>query len=161
MESNEDRKLSGVLREWHVPGTSDELEARVMSARRDPGIWGGWRGKVILFATNAALLTIGVLLSGVPVKPVRQPLAPAQVVAVDDGDEAPFVPIPYSVPLDSYETGTVLRVKVPVSALIAAGFPVGAADPAAVVVADVLVGDDGRAHAIRLVSEAYSTKGGD
>ena len=161
MEPNEDLQLSRLLREWHVPGASAQLEERVLSARTDPGIWGDWRGKVVLLATNAALLTIGVLLSSVS-QPVRQPLAPSPVVAAyDTEDDAPFVPVPYSVPLDSYETATVLRVRIPVSALISAGYPVPAVDPAAIVLADVLVGDDGRAHAIRLVSEAYSTKGGD
>jgi hypothetical protein len=41
---------------------------------------------------------------------------------------------------------------VPVAALIAAGLPVRTADPGALVQADVVVGQDGRPRAVRLVS---------
>jgi anti-sigma factor RsiW len=63
-----------------------------------------------------------------------------------------FVPIPYVQPLGQYETATVMRMEVPVGALIAIGYKVDASDPTAVVKADVLVGEDGRAHAVRVLS---------
>jgi len=66
----------------------------------------------------------------------------------------PFVEIPYIAPLAPYERTRIVRMDVPVSALIAAGFEVHAADTGAALRADVLFGQDGRAHAIRLVSNS-------
>jgi hypothetical protein len=43
-------------------------------------------------------------------------------------------------------------MDVPVAALMAAGFEVHGAEPGGTVSADVLVGQDGRMHAVRLIS---------
>ena len=59
--------------------------------------------------------------------------------------------IPYVAPLAPYERTQVVRMSVPVTALIAAGFEVHARDIGAAVRADVLIGQDGRAYAIRRV----------
>jgi len=67
-------------------------------------------------------------------------------------DTQPFIPIPYTVALAPEERTAVLRMNVPVTALIAAGFPVHVADLTTVVQADVLVSQDGRARAIRPIS---------
>jgi hypothetical protein len=66
----------------------------------------------------------------------------------------PFVEIPYIAPLAPYERTRIVRMDVPVSALIAAGFKVHAVDTGAALSADVLFGQDGRAHAIRLISNS-------
>jgi hypothetical protein len=66
--------------------------------------------------------------------------------------EQPFIAIPYTMPLEPYERADVVRVDLPVTALIAAGVPVGVTDPSARAETDVLVGQDGRARAVRLVS---------
>jgi len=66
--------------------------------------------------------------------------------------EPPFYPIPYSTPLAPEEWTRVERMKIPVAALIAAGFRLIVPDPDAAVEADVLVSQDGRAHAIRPIS---------
>ncbi len=66
--------------------------------------------------------------------------------------EQPFIAIPYTLPLDPYERADVVRMDLPVTALIAAGLPMGALDPAARAQTDVLVGQDGRARAVRLIS---------
>jgi hypothetical protein len=94
-----------------------------------------------LAAALAALLFLGVI-------PIHRP-SPGLPDAVTDES---FVPIPYVQPLDQYETATVMRMDVSVAALIAVGYKVDAIDPTAIVKADVLVGEDGRAHAVRLVS---------
>lgn len=65
---------------------------------------------------------------------------------------APFVAIPYVAPIAPYERTSVVRVNIPVAALVAAGFAVHGADPGATLTADVIVGQDGRAHAVRLTS---------
>lgn len=66
--------------------------------------------------------------------------------------EQPFVPIPYLAPPAPYERIEVVRMELPVAALIAAGLTVRTTDPGGRVEADVLVGQDGRARAVRLVS---------
>jgi hypothetical protein len=70
--------------------------------------------------------------------------------------EAPFIAIPYTPPLDPRERVEVVRMDMPVAALIAAGLPVGPADPASHVRTDVLVGQDGSARAVRLVAAVSS-----
>jgi len=87
--------------------------------------------------------------------PANEPVArrhrrPAAKTAVPV--EQLFIAIPYTLPLESYERVDVLHVDVPVAALIAVGYPTGMMDPAARAGADVLVGQDGRARAIRLTS---------
>ena len=69
--------------------------------------------------------------------------------------EQPFIAIPYTLPLEPYERAEIRRMDVPVAALIAAGFPTSMMDPGAHAQADVLVGQDGHARAIRLI--AFST----
>ncbi len=66
--------------------------------------------------------------------------------------EQPFIAIPYTMPLEPYEQAAVVRMDVPAMALIAVGLPVEGADPSARVQTDVLVGQDGRARAVRLIS---------
>ena len=66
-----------------------------------------------------------------------------------------MIAIPYVPPLDPRETATVVRIKVRMATLMAMGYRI-AADPDKVVPADVLVGEDGRAHAFRVLSETKS-----
>jgi hypothetical protein len=67
-------------------------------------------------------------------------------------DPRPFVAIPWIVPLDPRERVTVVRVEMPVAALVAVGLATTVPDPGASAQADAVVGEDGRIHAIRLVS---------
>lgn len=153
MEQGDHDDLRRVLREWQVPGAPAELEARVMAARP------AWRPRLLLAAASVALVAAGALLSGVSVHPVKSQQPAGPLLTVDSAGEAPFVPVPYVAPLDSYETGMVLRLNLPVAALTRAGYRIPGVDPTATVLADVLVGDDGRAHAVRLVS-TWSLEGG-
>ena len=79
----------------------------------------------------------------------HKPAAPPSVQAEE---EQPFVPIPYVLPPAPYERLEVVRMKLPVAALIAAGFRMQTADLGAEAEADVIVGQDGRARAVRLIS---------
>jgi hypothetical protein len=81
----------------------------------------------------------------------RQPAMPRPARPVIE-PERPFIPIPYVAPLDPYERVDVVRMQLPVSQLIAAGLRVDTDDAGASVQADVVVGQDGRARAFRLVS---------
>lgn len=64
-------------------------------------------------------------------------------------EEAGFVPVPYVPPIASYERATVVSTQIPVADLQAEGYAI-AADPSATVQADLLLGEDGRLHAVRL-----------
>jgi hypothetical protein len=65
--------------------------------------------------------------------------------------DRPFIAIPYTLPLEPWERAEVMRMDLPVAALIAAGYPTGMMDPTGSARADVLVGQDGSPRAIRLV----------
>jgi hypothetical protein len=82
-----------------------------------------------------------------PVQRASHRAAPRPVV-----EENPFFTIPYTIPLAPDERATVVRMEVPVAALIAVGFDVASAVPGDSVEADVLVSQDGRARAIRPVN---------
>jgi hypothetical protein len=71
---------------------------------------------------------------------------------------APFLEIPYTAPLAPYERTQVVHMDVSVAALIAAGFDIHATDAGASLSADVLIGQDGRAHAIRIVPKPNFTR---
>ncbi len=158
------------------------VEARVFAAwPARPAAWSLWRP--IAAAALAASLAAAVFLGLRPADPVhppanarsstsnrsrdrqgadlavedqaRQPSAGAPArVALKPSVEIPFVEIPFVAPLAPYERAEVQRMDVPVAALVAAGFEVHVPDTAGTVQADVLVGQDGRAHAIRLIAEA-------
>jgi hypothetical protein len=83
-----------------------------------------------------------------------QPLTPPPAVEtqVEAQAEQPFVPIPYVLPPGPDERLEVVRMKLPVAALIAAGFRMQTADLGAEAEADVILGQDGRARAVRLIS---------
>jgi len=70
-----------------------------------------------------------------------------------EGEKEAFFAIPYTVPLAPEERTTVVRITLSPSAIAAVGFPLPAIDPGNDAVADVLVGEDGRAHAIRIVAD--------
>jgi hypothetical protein len=121
--------------------------ARVHAARRRRR----WVSALGIAAATIVALWIGF-------KPVGQPLiahveAPSAPSAVG---EEPFVPIPYVISPAPFERVEVVRMEMPVAALIAAGIPVVSLDPSARVQADVVVGQDGRAHAVRIVSTPQS-----
>ena len=120
---------------------AQQFEARVMAgfdkvrpARRPVLRW-------VLGGALAASVLLGALLTNRSVPPAA-PIA----------DEAGFIPIPYTIPLSAQEPFTVWRMEIPVARLRAVGYRVPAPDPAAIVEADVLVSQDGRARAVRPIS---------
>jgi len=102
-------------------------------------------------AVATSMLVGALLLRPVPVPPETAAPSP------DRRSEEPFLEIPYVAPLAPYERTSLVRMDVPVAALIAAGFEVHVADASASVRADVLFGQDGRAHAIRLVPDSIAS----
>ena len=87
----------------------------------------------------AAPVIVGVLLLRLPA-PQRPP-------------EKAFVRVPYVVAPAPYERTEMMRMEVPVATLLAAGLEVHVPAVGGTVRADVLVGQDGRALAIRLVRD--------
>ncbi len=100
-----------------------------------PNRW-GW------LATAVAALTVAVVA-------LHQPAPMAST-----GNEAPFLPIPYVAPLAPYERTEIVRMDIQVAALTAAGFDVRTPDTGASLPVEVVVGQDGRAHAIRFLSSS-------
>jgi len=62
-----------------------------------------------------------------------------------------YVPLTYAAYADETYSGHVVRVQVPRTALLTLGVPIGSEASTELVKADVIVGDDGLARAIRLV----------
>jgi hypothetical protein len=136
----EQRALSAVLQRLaaeEIPAASETV-ARVMAefdraARTARHRVLGW------FAAGAVAAAACLALLVTPHRP-----APPEA--------SQFISIPYTIPLAPEERATVVRMDIPVSALIAAGFQMSATDPGATMQADVLVSQDGRARAIRPIS---------
>jgi hypothetical protein len=101
-----------------------------------------WLAAVAIAASVAAVWVV-------ERRPAQQPAA---APAVEAESERPFVPIPFVLPPGPYERVEVVRMKLPVAELIAAGFRMQTTDLGAQAEADVMVGQDGRARAVRLVS---------
>jgi len=119
-------ELDDLLREWRIP----EAPARMrLTRRRRVGPWIG--------AAAAVILAVALLIAR-RTSPSQQP------------DNRPFIPIPYTVPLSKYENASIVRMNVSAAELLAVGYKIPAAQPSAVVTAEVLVGEDGRPHGIRL-----------
>jgi hypothetical protein len=116
------------------------LEAR-LAAEFEAAPRASTRWWIPVTEATAASLTILALAT-------LHPIPPPHPVA------RPFVEIPYTAPLAPYERSEIVRMDLPVSALIAAGFEVDSPDTGAILRADVLFGQDGRAHAIRLLSNS-------
>ncbi len=83
-------------------------------------------------------------------KPLRRQARAAKPLRRAD-DEGSFVAIPFTVPPDPNERMTVMRVAMPVSALVAVGLTMPTPDPSVNAQADVVVGEDGRIRAVRLI----------
>jgi hypothetical protein len=85
-------------------------------------------------------------------------LAAAALVAIAIFSRPPvaasseFVAVPYAMPIGPNERADLVRVNVPVVALEQWGLKVSAFDPGQRVNADVVIGEDGLARAVRLVS---------
>jgi Putative zinc-finger len=120
-------------------GAREQLAARLaaLPARRHVMGWIPAAAAAVAAAIAAALVLAAIM----PHK---------KTVAVNRG-QAAFIEIPYLPPLDPRENATIVRMDIRVGTLIAAGYRV-TADPDTVVPADVLVGEDGRAHAVRVIS---------
>jgi hypothetical protein len=140
-----DRELTGWgerlgLRNPPPAGAREQLAARLASLpdRRREIRWMPAAAAAVAAAIAAAL--------------VLTAIAPPKKLPAGNRGQAPFIEIPYLAPLDPYENASIVRMNIRVATLIAAGYRV-AADPDTIVPADVLVGEDGRAHAVRVLGD--------
>lgn len=81
-----------------------------------------------------------------PAVVAMQAVAPAS----DDDSDAGFYPLPEAESLPPVENAMVVRVRLPVSSLQLMGVPIGEESAGASVQADLLLGQDGLARAVRL-----------
>jgi hypothetical protein len=105
----------------------------------------------------AFLPPVAVLLAAAAVLVMWLP-RPAPHIA--GADETGFVAVPYVPPIASYERSSVVSMQIPVASLLAEGYSL-AGDPSSVVQADVLLGEDGRMHAVRLAANRILRGGGE
>jgi hypothetical protein len=134
MNNNEEELLAGLkalaASETRVPPAA--LEAALLKRMKRKRVI-SWPLALEVFAA-AALIAIAIY---------SRPQRPPQ----DD-----FVTVPYSVPIGPNERAELVRVNVPVMALAQWGLQVSALDPGQRVNADVVIGEDGLARAVRLIS---------
>lgn len=134
-------------------GMEPSLLAEFDRAHRRRKGWPRMVGPVAAIAAVAASIAAVLIFKPGTVLKSPDPLPAASSASADIREsDQPFVPIPYVAPLAPYERAEIVRMELPVSALIAAGLPMRTADQGARAEADVVVGQDGRARAVRLIS---------
>jgi len=121
-----------------------------------------WWAPVLSWAGAAAVLVVGaglLLHSAHTPQPLRaRPGTPSIEQAVfdpsasSDNDDG-FIPLPNAETLDPDEDVNVVRMEVPRSTMMAVGLPVSTDRLSELVEADVVLGQDGMARAIRFVDE--------
>jgi len=107
------------------------------------------RSRLPVWAAAAALILITVSLNWMV---VRKPPAPVDVAADPVADLAGFVAWPGASAWPPFESGSMIRVDLPVSILPTLGLPVPSS-ATGLVPADIVVGQDGLARAVRLVQQ--------
>lgn len=135
-----DAQVRAALEQWTSQDPPASVEEAAMAAfdRRQRAKRRQW---IVPFAAVAA----GLVIAWTGARGPRES-QPEQAGTLD----RPFTALPYVVQPASYESTEIVRATVPVAELIAAGLPLRA-DPSGQVDADILVGQDGRARAVRLV----------
>jgi len=146
--------LRGLRNQIDVPPLDSAKEEALLAAfdahqaRPSRTIAGRW----VWAAATAASVAIAAALNVIVATSVRhQPAADgadSSAAAVAD-DVSGFVPWPGASTLPPFESGALVRIDLPVSALPALGFAPPSRGTS--VQADVIVGQDGMARAIRLV----------
>lgn len=161
--------LRGVAAEWSGLKAPGRVEARLLAAFRGhagmaPPSVRRWWSPVLAWVAAAIVVTAAFLLFVVRNRQPRTPPPSTGVeAAVTDwptlssegvaADSAGFIPLPNAGQLPQDEDLNVVRVEVPRSAMIALGYSVAADRASKRVRADVLMGSDGLARAVRFLDE--------
>jgi anti-sigma factor RsiW len=142
-----------------VPEPADAVNSRaaLLAALREkeirepmPARSAGWLRMVPALAA-LVLVTTAVLMWKQPGRRIVSP-QPSPVQRASDRAVNPFIALPYSDENLSPEGAVVIQVEVPRSALLLAGMPVTASQADGLVKAEVVLGADGLARAIRFVN---------
>jgi len=154
-------------REWDAPERVEAcLRAAFRSQRarqaRPHRVW----LPVLTWASAAAVLIVLALLTirgREPVAPPRAEPTPRPAVQLaglptdwagdEDAAREDFIPLPNAEQVGESDDLNVVRVEVPRSAMLAVGLPVSADRASELVEADVMLGPDGIARAVRFVDE--------
>ncbi len=122
------------------------LMPRVLSAFRRRSKPAAYSGRLLWAGLAAAACVAAVALT------LYKPQVPGDRVQAKAPTElvTEFMPLRYGKPVEAGETLQMIRIKLPQSEMIRLGLPV-APEPARTVKADVLLGEDGLAKAIRIV----------
>jgi hypothetical protein len=153
------RALRAMGREDEKLGASPDVEARLLVEARAVARARRRRAHAATAAV-AAVLLVAILLPDrrtvTSRPPAADPAGPAQAADVPAGAEVTteFFPLMYSnVPVTNGQT---VRLELPQAAL--ASFGLAAGDPSATVLADVVVGQDGLARAVRFVRQTSNVE---
>jgi hypothetical protein len=98
------------------------------------------------------MATGGPAVRSSPARPAR--LRPRPVPKVPEIPSVEFVALPGAASLPRFESGSIVRVDLPLASLAAYGVDISTSGGKGPVKADVLVGQDGEPRAIRLVSQS-------
>ena len=148
----------------HV-GAPANLEAKLVAAFRTHGGTVApiraprmWAPVVTWFAAVAALVAVAFVLNTQRVPKPQQHRKPPAIVesAMADGDDssfnsADFIPLPNAQQLAPNEDVNLVRVEVPRSTMIVLGYDVSAERASEPVEAEVVLGPDGLARAVRFL----------
>jgi hypothetical protein len=133
MTENEEKLLAGLkaLAASEMAGPPAELEAALLKLLKRKRVI-SWPLALEVLAA-AAIIVIAIFARHAP-------------AAKDE-----FIAVPYAAPIGEYERTEVVRVNVPVTALAQWGLPVSSMSLSQRVDADVVIGEDGLARAVRFV----------
>jgi hypothetical protein len=133
------------------------LAAGVFGIRERPGRQTSVSSNAVLPAASRAAAPAATYETVKPKATTRlprgRPSAPREK-APAPAPQDPFVAIPYTVPLAPEERATIVRMTLSPAAIAAVGFPFAVAETGSALQADVLVGEDGRARALRIVADS-------
>ena len=146
------RALAGQMSRTEAP---PRVEARLRAAfRAHNGMEAAparhWRPAFAWAAALAALLVVALVLVRGRAPQAPPPVSHAVELA-DNGIENGFIPLPNAAQIDPAEEVNVVRVEVPRSAMIALGYDVKPEEASQSVEADVMLGTDGLARAVRFL----------
>jgi hypothetical protein len=164
--------LRAAAAEWRATEAPDRVERNLVAAFRNqqtiqtrPPQRAMWL-PVLTWVSAAAVLVVLAFLTIQGNKPVapRRPAvravelaaaAPAAIdwVSDDDSNSGEFIPLPNAEQVGENDDVNVVRMEVPRSAMLAVGLPVSLGRESELVEADVMLGSDGLARAVRFVNE--------
>jgi hypothetical protein len=171
---NRHRRLEAGLKtaaaEWRQTGAPARVESGLRAAFRSQNRRARgadrrqWWAPALSWAAAAGVLIMAGLFLLHPHQPMpahrNAPNSVEMASLTDPGDantadaDDDFIPLPNASQLDSNEDGNVVRMEVPRSAMLAVGLAVSADRVSELVEADVMLGPDGVARAIRFVDES-------